>query len=170
MNAEQLKKNVRKAYEQIAQNEQSCGCGPSCCGVKPDAYAALLGYEEKDLQAVPAEANLSLSCGNPLAAASLKEGEVVLDLGCGAGFDCFSAAEKVGPTGRVIGVDMAPAMIERARKIAKEHGVENVEFRLGEIENLPVDDNSIDVVNRNSDINLSAHKPAVLAEIYRVLK
>ncbi len=122
------------------------------------------------MKVIPDDANLALSCGNPIALASLKEGEVVLDLGSGAGFDCFLAASIVGPNGRVIGVDLTPEMIEKARNIAKKNGVKNVEFRLGEIENLPLADNSVDVVISNCVINLSADKPRVFQEIYRVLK
>jgi len=132
--------------------------------------AGPIGYSEAELAAIPDEANLGLSCGNPTALASLREGEIVLDLGSGAGFDCFLAASKAGSSGRVIGVDMTPAMLEKARENAKKSGMSNVEFRLGEIENLPVADSSVDVVISNCVINLSADKRRVFQEIYRVLK
>jgi SAM-dependent methyltransferase len=161
-------KIVREAYGKIAQSQEGCGCGT--CGPDAKEFAKSIGYSEGELAVIPDEANLALSCGNPTALASLKEGEVVLDLGSGAGFDCFLAAAKVGPRGKVIGVDMTPEMIEKARSNAKKNGVENVEFRLGEIENLPVRDNSVDVVISNCVINLSADKPRVFQEVYRVLK
>jgi SAM-dependent methyltransferase len=161
-------KIVKEAYGKIAQGEQGCGCGT--CGPDAEEFAKSIGYSEGELAVIPDEANLALSCGNPTGLAGLKEGEVVLDLGSGAGFDCFLAAAKVGPKGKVIGVDMTPEMIEKARSNARKNGVENVEFRLGEIENLPVGDNSVDVVISNCVINLSADKSRVFQEIYRVLK
>jgi arsenite methyltransferase len=161
-------KIVREAYGKIAQGKEGCGCGT--CGPDAKEFAKSIGYSDEELTAIPDEANLALSCGNPTALAGLNEGEVVLDLGSGAGFDCFLAATKVGPKGKVIGVDMTPEMIEKARKNAKKNGVENVEFRLGEIENLPVRDNSVDVVISNCVINLSADKRRVFQEVYRVLK
>jgi ubiquinone/menaquinone biosynthesis C-methylase UbiE len=129
-----------------------------------------MGYSEEDLRAAPEGANLGLGCGNPLAHASLKEGETVLDLGAGAGFDCFLAARRVGKTGRVIGVDMTPEMIQKARENARGWGLGNVEFRLGEIEKLPVEDGSVDVLISNCVINLSPDKPRVFREAFRVLK
>ena len=161
-------KIVREAYGKIAQGQQGCGCGT--CGPDAKDFAKSIGYSEGELAVIPDEANLALSCGNPTALASLKEGEIVLDLGSGAGFDCFLAAAKVGAMGKVIGVDMTPEMIEKARSNAKKSGVKNVEFRLGEIENLPVSDNSVDVVISNCVINLSADKARVFQEVYRVLK
>jgi SAM-dependent methyltransferase len=161
-------KIVREAYGKIAQGQEGCGCGT--CGPDPKEFARSIGYSDEELTAIPDEANLALSCGNPTALAGLNEGEVVLDLGSGAGFDCFLAATKVGPKGKVIGVDMTPEMIEKARNNAKKNGVENVEFKLGEIENLPVRDNSVDVVISNCVINLSADKRRVFQEVYRVLK
>ncbi len=161
-------KIVREAYGKIAEGQKGCGCGT--CGPDANEFAKSIGYSEGELAVIPGEANLALSCGNPTALASLKEGEVVLDLGSGAGFDCFLAASKVGPNGKVIGVDMTPQMIDKARNSAKKNRIENVEFRLGEIENLPVGDNSVDVVISNCVINLSADKPRVFQEIYRVLK
>jgi arsenite methyltransferase len=161
-------KIVREAYGKIAQGQEGCGCGT--CGPDAKEFAKSIGYSEGELAVIPDEANLALSCGNPTALASLKQGEVVLDLGSGAGFDCFLAASKVRPSGKVIGVDMTPQMIDKARNGAKKNRVENVEFRLGEIENLPVADGSVDVVVSNCVINLSADKPRVFQEIYRVLK
>ncbi|MBC7264013.1 MAG: arsenite methyltransferase [Chloroflexi bacterium] len=168
METSKTQRIVREAYGKIAQGQGGCGC--SCCGPSPREFAMAIGYSEEELTVIPEEANLALSCGNPTALASLKEGEVVLDLGSGAGFDCFLAAARVGPTGKVIGVDMTPQMLERARDTARKHGFGNVEFRLGEIENLPVADNSVDVVISNCVINLSPDKPKVFREIYRVLK
>lgn len=129
-----------------------------------------IGYSEDELNSIPKESNLALSCGNPTAIANLKEGETVLDLGSGAGFDSFLAAAKVGLSGKVIGVDMTPEMITKANDNAYKNNIKNIEFRLGEIENLPIADNSIDVVISNCVINLSADKPRVFQEIYRVLK
>lgn len=169
MNKDKTTKIVRVAYGKIAKGQKGCGCGTNC---SPDAkeHAKSIGYSEKDLKVIPADSNLALSCGNPTAVASLKKGEIVLDLGAGAGFDCFLAASKVGPKGKVIGVDMTPEMIEKARENSKRNAVKNVEFRLGEIENLPLADNSVDVVISNCVINLSANKKRVFQEIYRVLK
>ena len=166
MDKEKTKKVVKEAYGNIAQRQKSCGC----CGPDTAQYAKSIGYSEEELKSVPEESNLALGCGNPTALASLKEGEVVLDLGSGAGFDCFLAASRVGPKGKVIGVDMTPEMLEKARENAKKNGIENVEFRPGEIENLPVEDSSVDVVISNCVINLSADKPRVFQEIHRVLK
>ena len=160
---------VRESYASIAKQQSGCGCGCSCGGGAVD-YAKSLGYSDNELFKIPSEANLALSCGNPTALADLKSGEIILDLGSGAGFDCFLASAKVGPSGKVIGVDMTPEMIEKARSIALKDNFSNVEFRLGEIENLPVADNSIDVVISNCVVNLSADKQRVFKEIYRVLK
>ncbi|HAV42954.1 TPA: arsenite S-adenosylmethyltransferase [bacterium] len=134
------------------------------------SLAKSIGYSEEELRAIPDEANLALSCGNPTALTSLKEGEVALDLGSGAGFDCFLAASKVGPKGKVIGVNMTSEMIEKARNNAKKSRISNVEFRLGEIENLPVVNNSVDVVITNYVINLSVDKLKVFQEVYRIMK
>ncbi|MEW6609121.1 MAG: arsenite methyltransferase [bacterium] len=168
MKKNKIQKIVEEAYSKIAQGKEGCGCGT--CGPDTKEFAKSIGYSEDELKAIPEEANLALGCGNPTALASLKEGEVVLDLGCGAGFDCFLSASKVGANGKVIGVDMTHEMIEKARDNAKKNGISNVEFRLGEIENLPVADNSVDVVISNCVINLSADKPKVFQEVYRVLK
>lgn len=169
MNPNKTAEVVRAAYGSIAKQQNGCGCGSSC-GDDVGEFAKTLGYSNSDLSVIPTEANLALSCGNPTAIAGLKEGEVVLDLGSGAGFDCFLAAAKVGPAGKVIGVDMTPEMIEKARDIASKDHYANVEFRLGEIENLPLADNSVDVVISNCVINLSVNKARVFQEIYRVLK
>jgi SAM-dependent methyltransferase len=161
---------VRQRYSQAAEAD-GCGCAPSCCGTSaPDAVSQALGYSASELAAVPAGANLGLGCGNPQAIAALEPGETVLDLGSGAGFDCFLAARQVGATGRVIGVDMTPAMVSKARANAGKGGFANVEFRLGEIEHLPVADTTVDVIMSNCVINLSPDKPRVFAESFRVLK
>ena len=173
MEDNKIKKIVREGYAKIAKEESSC-CSPvkQCCGNTNFAkdISKKVGYTEKEMESVPEGANLGLGCGNPVAIASLKEGETVLDLGSGAGFDCFLAADKVGKAGRVIGIDMTPEMIEKARENAKKGNYGNVEFRLGEIENLPVSDNSVDVVISNCVINLSPDKKRVFGEVFRVLK
>lgn len=175
--SEAVRQTVREGYGKIAQKESSCCSGVSCCGSNAEEAAQLaqhVGYSSEELAALPEGANLGLSCGNPTALASLKSGEVVLDLGAGAGLDVFIAARKVGSTGRAIGVDMTPEMLVKARKnmgaYRDRSGLENVEFRLGEIEHLPVADNSVDVVISNCVINLSPDKPQVWREIARVLK
>lgn len=168
-----VKKFVRVGYAEIAKKGNSCCiCSPSCCGSTniAEAVSKLIGYSEEDLQAVPEGANLGLGCGNPIALASLKEGEAMLDLGSGAGFDCFLAAQKVGKNGKVIGVDMTPEMVAKARENARKGGYRNVEFRLGEIENLPVANSSVDVIISNCVINLSPDKKKVFAEAFRVLR
>ena len=151
-----------------ADSESGC-CAPSCCG-GASSSSLKIGYTAEEVSSAPEGADLGLGCGNPQAIASLKPGETVLDLGAGAGFDAFLAARQVGSSGRVIGVDMTPAMIEKARANAVKADVANVEFRLGEIEHLPVADASVDVIISNCVINLSPDKPAVFAEAYRVLK
>jgi SAM-dependent methyltransferase len=170
---EEIKEAVREGYARIAKQDSSC-CPRvnSCCGSTDLAQdiSKKIGYTEKELTAVPEGSNLGLGCGNPVALALLREGETVLDLGSGAGLDCFLAANKVGKKGRVIGVDMTPEMIERARENAKEGNYRNVEFRLGEIENLPVADNSADVAISNCVINLVPDKRKVFTEVFRVLK
>lgn len=162
---------VRQAYSQIAKT----GGSSSCCGSSaPGQLAKGIGYSDEDLSILPDGVNMGLSCGNPTALALLKPGQIVLDLGSGAGFDAFIAARKVGPAGRVIGVDMTADMLNKARRSAaaftEKTGLNNVEFRLGEIEHLPVPDNSVDVVISNCVINLSPDKPQVWREIARVLK
>lgn len=180
-NPGEIKEAIRSAYGDIAKSGTSpfsfsCGThtsiGGCCSGAKPEEHAAqLVGYTAEDIQFKAADgANLGLGCGNPTAIASLRPGEVVLDLGSGAGFDCFLAARKVGPTGRVIGVDMTPEMIERAKANAVKNGLTNVEFVLGEIEKLPLSNSSIDVVISNCVINLSPDKASVFREAARVLK
>jgi arsenite methyltransferase len=173
MKREEVRKTVRQGYAQIAKTGTSC-CAPqkSCCGTTNIAtdISKKIGYTDEDIQSVPEGANLGLGCGNPLAMASLKEGEVILDLGSGAGFDCFLAANRVGKSGKVIGIDMTPEMIEKARENAHKGNYENVEFRLGEIENLPVADNHVDAIISNCVINLSPDKDRVFQEAYRVLK
>lgn len=167
----EIKKMVREGYANIARRETSC-CGPvsSCGSDYAETASKQIGYSDEEIGAVPEGANLGLGCGNPVALASLKEGEVVVDLGAGAGFDAFLAARKVGPAGRVIGVDMTPEMLDRARQNARKGGYNNVEFRLGEIENLPLADGSADVIISNCVINLSPDKPRVFKEAFRALK
>lgn len=174
MKKEDIQKHVRKRYAGAAKSGTSCcSPSPSCCGeARPveQSISQKVGYTKEDLAKVPAESNLGLGCGNPTALASLKEGDVVLDLGSGAGIDCFLAANRVGPAGRVIGVDMTPEMVEKARDNARANGYTNVEFRLGEIENLPAADSSVDVIISNCVINLSPEKDRVFREAFRVLK
>jgi arsenite methyltransferase len=173
MKKEEVRKVVRQGYAQIAKSGTSC-CAPqnSCCGTTSIATdtSKKIGYTDEDIQSVPEGANLGLGCGNPVALASLKEGEVVLDLGSGAGFDCFLAVNRVGKSGKVIGVDMTPELVEKARENAHKGNYENVEFRLGEIENLPVADNHVDAIISNCVINLSPDKERVFQEAFRVLK
>ncbi|PPD57981.1 arsenite methyltransferase [Dehalogenimonas etheniformans] len=167
----EIKSYVKERYGGIARSGGGCGCGSTCCGPVPvDTIAKVVGYSEDELAAVPEGANLGLGCGNPTAIAALKPGETVVDLGSGAGFDAFLASRKVGPTGKVIGVDMTPDMLERARDNAKKGNITNVEFRQGEIENLPVESNTIDTIISNCVINLSTDKPKVFEEAFRVLK
>ncbi len=172
MKKEKIKKVVREGYAQIAKQDSSC-CQPvnSCCGSTDLAQdiSKSIGYTEEELEAVPEGANLGLGCGNPVALASLREGETVLDLGSGVGLDCFLAAAKVGKNGKVIGVDMTPEMIEKARENARKGDYGNVKFRLGEIENLPVADSSVDVVISNCVIDLAPDKGRVFTEAFRVL-
>ena len=168
MDEKNTKRIVREAYGKIAKGDGGCGCGT--CGPDTKTFAKSIGYSNEELSAIPKEANLALSCGNPTALARLKQGETVLDLGSGVGFDCFLAANKVGAKGKVIGVDMTPEMVEKARQNAKRNNIKNVEFKLGEIEALPVADKSVDAVISNCVINLSSDKEKVFSEIYRVLK
>jgi SAM-dependent methyltransferase len=172
---DKIRQAVRINYGKVAQAGNP-GCCPisSCCspgGASPaDAVSVQLGYSKEDVSAVPAGANMGLGCGNPQAIASLKPGEIVLDLGSGGGFDCFLAARAVGETGKVIGVDMTPEMVSKARENAAKTGFNNVEFRLGEIEHLPVADNTVDVILSNCVINLSPEKHRVFDDAFRVLK
>jgi arsenite methyltransferase len=176
LHASEIRESVRERYGQIAGNGGSgCGCAPSgsCCGPasKSAATASLqIGYSSEDVESVPLSSNLGLGCGNPQAIAALQPGETVLDLGSGAGFDSFLAAGQVGETGRVIGVDMTSEMLAKAREHAREGAYPNVEFRLGEIENLPVANSSVDVIISNCVINLSPDKRRVFREAFRVLK
>ena len=167
-NPDQTRALVRDHYGEIAKTGGSCA--PKCCGAVPTSYAQTLGYSADDQQAAPDGADLGLGCGNPTAIASLREGETVLDLGAGGGFDCFLAARQVGPTGRVIGVDMTPDMVTRARANARKVQATNVEFRLGEIEHLPIADATIDVILSNCVINLSPEKAAVFRDAFRALR
>ena len=192
MENDEVRKTVRDAYAKVARSkkvnvekeekESSC-CGPSLsdtsessscrsssCSSSPRDISKSIGYSLDEMKLVPEGSNLGLGCGNPTAIAGLEEGDVVLDLGSGAGFDCFLASRKVGETGKVIGVDMTPDMIDLARKNAKINNYTNVDFRLGEIENLPAADNSVDLVMSNCVINLSPEKQKVFDEAYRVLK
>ncbi len=170
MEPETLKSAVRDRYAGFVKTNQSC-CGPSTsCGCAPGDASLDVGYDATDLAAVPEGANLGLGCGNPVALAALKPGETVLDLGSGAGFDAFLAAQRVGPEGRVIGVDMTPEMIARATSLARKHGYGKVEFRQGDIEALPVDDASVDVILSNCVVNLAPDKAKVFREAFRVLK
>lgn len=169
MNPDEIRANVREHYGQIAQTPASC-CGPvGCCGANPEMSLAL-GYSPDELAAVPEGANLGLGCGNPQAIAALRPGETVLDLGSGAGFDAFLAARQVGRAGQVIGVDMTPAMIEKARANAKTLDAPQVEFRLGEIEHLPVEDAAVDVILSNCVLNLVPDKARAFREAFRVLR
>jgi len=189
---ENVRENVRKRYGRIAESGKTGGGSttlPSCCGnpadfltgnpmasccgdkeVNPEQLAHLMGYGKEDLSGIPEGANMGLGCGNPSAIAALKPGETVLDLGAGGGFDCFLAARQVGDAGHVIGVDLTPEMVVKARRNVEKPGMKNVEFRLGEIEHLPVADNTVDVILSNCVINLSPDKAAVFKEAFRVLK
>lgn len=165
MTEEEERRKVRRGYARIAQKQGSC------CSCSTSNYASKkMGYSEEDLKAVPEGANMNLGCGNPVALASLKDGETVIDLGSGGGFDCFLAAKKVGQRGKVIGVDMTPEMIDKARENARKSKCTNVEFRLGEIENLPIADGTGDVIISNCVINLAPNKKRVFQEAFRVLK
>ena len=165
MTKKDIKKIVKDSYSKIAKNK-SC----SCCGnVDEKKIARSIGYSYEELD-IAGDANLGLGCGNPIALANLRKGDIVLDLGSGAGFDCFLAAKKVGDSGHVIGVDMTQEMIDKAENLAEKYGFKNVEFRLGDIEKLPVDDESVDVVISNCVINLAPDKLKVFKEAFRVLK
>lgn len=172
------RQSVRDAYGQVARaenNKEATGIASSCCGVSDDAaintlISTRIGYSEEDLNKVPSGADMGLGCGNPRAIASLKTGETVVDLGAGGGFDCFLAAHEVGESGRVIGIDMTPDMLSKARNNAEKGQFKNVEFRLGEIEHLPLADDTVDVIISNCVINLSPNKPQVFLDAFRVLK
>jgi arsenite methyltransferase len=164
---DRVREQVRTAYAKVARGADGCGVG--CCGNQGSGSLAM-GYTQEDRESVPEGADLGLGCGNPQAIAALRTGETVLDLGSGAGFDCFLAAKRVGRTGRVIGVDMTPEMVTKARGNARAVGAANVEFRLGEIEHLPVPDGTVDAILSNCVINLSPDKAAVFRDALRVLK
>jgi arsenite methyltransferase len=174
--SEQIRHSVRSRYAEIAkQGTSGCGCSPisSCCSGTPgpiEKISQAFGYSKEELDSAPDGGNMGLGCGNPRAIASLKQGETVLDLGSGGGFDCFLAAKSVGESGRIIGVDMTADMVSKARQNADKVGAKNVEFRLGEIEHLPVADGSVDVIISNCVINLSPEKINVFREAFRVLK
>ena len=173
MKEEKIKKIVRDSYAKVADGSSCCSNQViNCCGQAnlEREISSNIGYSQEDMDKVPEGSNLGLGCGNPIAMASLKKGEVVLDLGSGAGFDCFLAAEKVGQEGKVIGVDMTPEMLDKARANAAKGNYKNIEFRLGEIENLPVADGAIDIIISNCVINLSPEKSRVFTEAFRVLK
>jgi SAM-dependent methyltransferase len=176
--ADEIRQNVRESYTQVAESSNSgdcCGTESSCCGVSDDAainalVSTRLGYSENDLSKVPEGADMGLGCGNPGAIASIQSGETILDLGSGGGFDCFLAASETGESGQVIGIDMTPTMISKARKNAVKGKYNHVEFRLGEIEHMPVANDTVDVIISNCVINLSPDKQQVFSEAFRVLK
>lgn len=173
---ENVKNQVRSAYGEVAKSSnqtKNCGNSRSCCGVsakRDDPYSRELGYSQEEINAVPDGSNMGLGCGNPHATALYRKGETILDLGAGGGFDVFLAARLVGPSGKVYGVDMTPAMISKARLNAKKSGYDNVEFLLGEIEHLPLPNQSIDAIISNCVVNLSTEKAKVFNESFRVLK
>jgi ubiquinone/menaquinone biosynthesis C-methylase UbiE len=170
MKDQELKNAVKESYSRVAKNATSC-CSSGCCGsAKPQQISKKIGYTQEQMQAVPEGSNLGLGCGNPIALASLKEGETVLDLGSGGGFDCFLASKIVGRKGKVIGVDMTEEMLARARANAEKGRYDNVEFRLGDIEALPVEDNSVDIIISNCVINLVPSKEKAFREAFRVLR
>jgi SAM-dependent methyltransferase len=169
LESEEVRSAVREHYGKVARTDGGAGCAPGCCTPGPNASLAL-GYTPDDLASVPTGADMGLGCGNPQAIAALRAGETVLDLGSGGGFDCFLAAKQVGAIGHVIGVDMTADMVSKARVNAAKLSASNVEFRLGEIEHLPISDASVDVILSNCVINLSPDKAAVFREAFRVLK
>ncbi|MEE8569987.1 MAG: arsenite methyltransferase [Candidatus Bathyarchaeia archaeon] len=168
MSAREVKEHVKKVYGEIAQNQGSCGCGRG--GPSSNDTNIRISYSEEDLKNIPEDSTMGLGCGNPVALAGLQEGETVLDLGSGGGIDVFLAAKKVGAKGKVIGVDMTEEMINKSSVLATKCGYPNVEFRLGEIENLPIENESIDIIISNCVINLSPDKEKVFREAHRVLK
>jgi len=172
MKNKDVKKTVRMAYSKIATSDTYSCCSCGCTGSGSQTAKRIskeIGYSDDEMNAVP-EANLGLGCGNPTALGKISEGDVVLDLGSGAGFDCFLASKKVGKMGKVIGVDMTVEMVNKAKGLAKEYGYTNVEFRLGDIEDLPVESGTVDVIISNCVINLAPDKSKVFEEAYRVLK
>ena len=175
MNNEQVKQNVKKGYAEIVKRSNKKNLLPTflqCCDPKTLVVdvSKKIGYSDEELQNTPQDANLGIGCGNPTALASIKKGETILDLGSGAGFDCFLASRETGDTGKVIGVDITPEMVEKAKQNAQKGNYKNVEFKVGEIENLPIENHSIDLIISNCVINLSNQKEQVFKEAYRVLK
>jgi len=168
MKAQKIKQVVKQSYTKLAK-KSNCGCKCSCSSDNSQVISKSIGYSDNQMDNAP-EANLGLGCGNPITIGNIKEGNIVLDLGSGAGFDSFLAAKKVGKTGKVIGVDITEAMITKAREIAEKYNYKNVEFKLGEIEDLPIDDNAIDIIISNCVINLAPDKLKVFKEAHRVLK
>ena len=168
MKEKDVKKTVKKHYSKIAEKESSC-CSCTCDSNSDEKIAKAIGYSEEEISNF-SEANMGLGCGNPIALSNIKEGDIVLDLGSGAGFDCFLAARRVGNTGKIIGVDMTKEMIKKSESLAEKYGFKNIEFRLGDIENLPIEDKSIDVIISNCVINLAPDKLKVFKDSYRVLK
>ncbi len=169
MESDKIKQVVKQSYAKLAKQSSGCGCKCSCSSDASQQISKSIGYSDEEMTSIP-EANMGLGCGNPIAISKIKAGDIVLDLGCGAGFDAFLAAKKVANIGKVIGVDMTQEMIEKAKSIAEKYNYKNVEFKLGEIENLPIDDNSIDVIISNCVINLAPDKLKVFQEARRVLK
>jgi len=169
MDNKDTKEIVKEAYGKIAKENNSCGCQCGCKDVSPEAISRAIGYSDAEMNIAP-DANLGLGCGNPTAFSEIKEGDTVLDLGSGAGFDAFLALKKVGEKGKVIGVDMTEEMVNKAKKNATKYNYKNVEFRLGDIEKLPIDDNSVNVIISNCVINLAPDKDKVFGEAHRVLK
>jgi|WetSurMetagenome_2_1015567.scaffolds.fasta_scaffold188492_1 arsenite methyltransferase len=172
MREREIKRTVKEGYARIAKQATSYYASRSCCGCADisDEISKRLGYTEEEIQAAPLGSNLGLGCGNPVALASLEEGETVLDMGAGAGFDCFLASSRVGPTGMVIGVDITSEMVDKARANSRKSGYINIDFRQGDLENMPVADNYVDVVISNCVINLVPNKRMVFREAFRVLK
>jgi len=171
MKSDEIKQIITTKYSKIAKSGCGCGNTSSCCGssLSPKQISKSIGYSEEEINAA-LEANLGLGCGNPVALSTIKEGDVVLDLGSGAGFDVFLAAKKVGNTGKVIGLDLSEEMVRKAKENTKHYGYQNVEFKLGDIENIPIESNTIDVIISNCVINLSPDKEKVFSEAHRVLK
>ncbi|NMC10928.1 MAG: arsenite methyltransferase [Methanothrix sp.] len=172
MKEKEIKRAVKEGYARIAKQATSYYASRGCCGCSDvsEEICRRLGYSEEEIQAAPPESNLGLGCGNPVSLATLKEGEIVLDMGSGAGFDCFLASTKVGPSGKVIGVDITSEMVDKARANARKAGYSNIDFRQGDLENMPVADNYVDVVISNCVINLVPNKKMVFKEAFRVLK